>query len=429
MTDDGAVTASAPTRKPLVLRRHDFRQLFSADVAAQVGTQLSTLAIPVTAVELLGARELEMGLLGTAENLAFLLIALPAGVWVDRWRKQRVLVAADLVRAVALLTIPLAWWLDVLSFAQLLLVTTVIGTATVFFDVAYQSYLPEIVEPDEIGEGNAQLQAVQSVAMIGGPALGGALVRLVGAPLTSLLNAVGFLGSAFFVRRIRHVATPPAREDRRPLRVEVREGLAFVLGHPLLWRITACTAISNLFSAATGALLVLFALRELGLTEAQLGLALGIGAAGGLLGALATPALTRWCGEGRVIPLSALVMVPAGLPMPLAGTVLDPVVAVVVSSLLLTFSVVVYNVAQVSFRQRLCPRPLLGRMNASIRFCVWGVMPVGAFAGGLLGEGVGARGVFWIALAGQLVAAAPVVLSPLVGMRELPRELDRLSER
>ena len=420
------MTSPRPAQRAL-LRQHDFRQLFGADVAAQLGTQLSTLAIPVTAVELLGARELEMGLLGTAENLAFLLIALPAGVWVDRWRKQRVLVTADLLRALALVTIPLAWWLDVLTFGQLLLVTLVIGTATVFFDVAYQSYLPEIVEPDDIGRGNAQLQAVQSVAMIGGPALGGVLVRVVGGPWTSALNAVGFLGSALFVRRIRRVFEPPPREDRRPLHVEVREGLGFVLRHPLLWRITACTAISNLFSAATGALLVLFALRELGLTEAELGLAMGVGAAGGLLGALATPALTRRLGEGRIIPFSALVMVPAGLPVPLAGTVLDPLPAIVVSSLLLTFSVVVYNVTQVSFRQRLCPRPLLGRMNASIRFLVWGVMPIGAFAGGLLGEGLGVRAVFWIALVGQALAAAPVVLSPLRRMGDLPRELDRLS--
>ncbi len=415
-------------RRTSLLRHHDFRQLFCADVFAQVGTQLSTLAIPVTAVRLLDAGELEMGLLGTAEFLAFLLSARPAGVWVDRWRKQRVLVTADLVRAAALLSLPLAWWWDVLTFPQLLLVSLVIGNASVFFDVAYQSYLPEIVEPDDIGEGNAKLQAVQSVAMIGGPGLGGGLIRLVGAPLTSLVNALGFLASAWWIGRIRHVAEPPSREDRRPLRVEVREGLAFVFGHPLLWRITACTATSNLFSSMTGTLLVLFALRELGLSEAQLGLAMGLGAGGGLLGALATPALTRWVGEGRIIPLSALALIPAGVFMPLAGTVIPPMVAVVASSLFLTFGVVVYNVAQVSFRQRLCPRPLLGRMNASIRFCVWGVMPIGALTAGLLGEAYGARAVFWIALVGEVVAAAFVVLSPLLRMRDLPRALDQLTE-
>lgn len=415
-------------RRPSLLRQHDFRQLFCADVFAQVGTQLSTLAIPVMAVRLLDAQELEMGLLATAEFLAFLLIALPAGVWVDRMHKQRVLVTADLVRAAALLTLPLAWALDLLSFPQLLLVSLTIGTATVFFDVAYQSYLPELVEPEDIGDGNAKLQAVQSVAMIGGPALGGGLIRLIGAPLTSLVNAGGFLVSAWWIGRIRHRATTPPREDRRPLRQEVREGLAFVLGHDLLRRITACTAVGNLFSSATGALLVLFALRELGLSEAQLGLAMGLGAAGGLAGALTTPWLTRRVGEGRIIALSALLMTPAAALLPLAGTMIDPMLALTASSLLLTFGVVVYNVAQVSFRQRLCPRPLLGRMNASIRFCVWGVMPVGALAAGLIGSAYGARTVFWIAVGGQLLAAAFVVLSPLLRMRTLPRSLDRLSE-
>ena len=139
-----------------------------------------------------------------------------------------------------------------------------------FFDVAYQSYLPDIVEPEQIGEGNAKLQAVQSVAMIGGPAVGGGLIKLIGAPLTVALDALSFVWSAFWVRRIRHVDTPPPREHRRPLVVEVREGLSFVLKHPLLWRITACTSLANLFSSISGALLVLYALR-LGLDEAQLG--------------------------------------------------------------------------------------------------------------------------------------------------------------
>ena len=199
------------------------------------------LAIPVLAVKVLDAGAFEMGLLATCEFLAFLVIGLPAGAWVDRWRKQRVLVANDLVRALALGSLPLAWALDVLTFPQMLVVALVVGCCTVFFDVAYQSYLPDIVEPDQIGEGNAKLQAVQSVAMIGGPAVGGGLIKLIGAPLTIALDALSFVWSAFWIRRIEHVDTPPPREDRRPLVVEVREGLTFVLKHPLLWRITACT--------------------------------------------------------------------------------------------------------------------------------------------------------------------------------------------
>ena len=418
-----------PTRlRGGLFRHHDFRQLFVGDTISQVGTQLTMLAIPVLAVKVLHADEFEMGLLGTFEFLAFLVIGLPSGAWVDRWRKKRVLMTNDLVRAAALASLPLAWALDVLTLVQMFAVALVMGVCTVFFDVAYQSYLPDIVEPEHIGEGNAKLQASQSVAMIAGPALAGGLIKAIGAPFTIALDALSFLGSAFFVRRIRHVDTPPPREDRRPLVVEVREGLSFVVRNPLLLRITACTSISNFFTSMTGAMMVIFALNDLGLDPGHLGIAMGIGSVGGLLGALATPRINRLVGEGRTIPLSTLMWLPAGVLMPLAGTVVPPMVALTVSNLVLMFSVVVYNVTQVSFRQRLCPRPLLGRMNASIRFIVWGTMPIGSFVGGLVGEAVGARNVYWIGLVGAAISALPVLLSPLMRMRDLPRELDRLSE-
>ena len=421
------MSTTSATRRATLFRHPDFRRLWVGDTVSQFGTQLTVLALPVLAVRVLGADELQMGLLGTFEFLAFLVIGLPAGAWVDRWPKKRVLVTGDLVRAVALGSLPLAWALGVLGFGQLLVVALVTGVCTVFFDVAYQSYLPDLVEPEDIGQGNAKLQASQSVAMIGGPALAGGLVRLVGAPLTIAFDAVSFVVSAAFVGRIRHVDTPPPAAGRRPIVEEVREGLSFVLRDPLLWRIAASTSTNNFFSSMTGAMLVIFVLEDLGLSPGQMGLALGIGAAGGLLGALVTPRINRLVGEGRTIPLSVLLCVPAGIFLPLAGPVFPPMVALVASSLLLTFSVVVYNVTQVSFRQRLCPRPLLGRMNASIRFLVWGVMPIGSLVGGLLGQAYGARAVFWVGLVGTALAALPVLFSPLIGMRDLPRELDRLS--
>jgi MFS family permease len=172
---------------------------------------------------------------------------------------------------------------------------------------------------------------------------------------------------------------------------------------------------------------VIFALNDLDLNAGHLGLAMGIGSAGGLVGALVAPRVTRWVGEGRVIPLSALLMWPAEFLMPLAGTVILPMVAITGYMLIETFSVVLYNVTQVSFRQRLCPRPLLGRMNASIRFLVWGVMPIGGLIGGLLGQALGARQVFWIGAFGAIAATLPVLVSPLIRMRDMPRELDKLS--
>jgi Na+/melibiose symporter-like transporter len=413
-----------------LFRHYDFRQLFIADVVSQCGTQLSLLALPVLAVRALGANEFQMGVLTAFETLAFLVIGLPAGAWVDRWRKQRVLVASDLLRGLALLSLPVAWWLDALTLGQMYAVALVVGVGTVFFDVAYQSYLPEIVPSASISEGNAKLQSAESVAHVAGPAVGGLLIRFVGAPVAILVDAVSFVLSAFFVGRIRQVTSPPARSARRSLHLEIGEGLAFVVRHPLLSRIAACTSISNLFGSMAGALIVLFALRDLQLTEAVLGLSFSAGAVGGLAGALTSNRLIGFLGEGRAIPLAAIATVPGGALLPLAGTEMDgwqvpAVPALIASSFVFTFWVVVYNVTQVSFRQRLCPKPLLGRMNASIRFFVWGTMPVGAFIGGVLGTAWGIRPVLWLSVLGYLIAVLPVLFSPLIRMRDLPAELDQ----
>ncbi|MBV9831337.1 MAG: MFS transporter [Marmoricola sp.] len=407
---------------------HDFRQLFLAKATSSVGTQLTVLAMPVLAVKVLHADAFQMGLLGTCEFLAFLVVGLPAGAWVDRWRRRRVLVANDLVRAVALASLPLAWAFGVLTLVQLLVVALVVGTCTVFFDVADQSYLPEIVESHQIGDGNAKLQAAESVAMIAGPAIAGGLIKLLGSAFTIALDAISFVGSALFVSRIRHVDVPPPREDRRPLHVEIGEGLRFVLKHPLLWRITACTSLGNFFNSMSSTLIVLYALDQLGLDAGHLGIIFGVGSVGGLLGALSASRVADRVGEGRVIPLSALAWVPAQTLVPLAGILIAPLVALPISMLVVSFVVVLYNITQVSFRQRLCPRPLLGRMNASIRFIVWGCMPIGSFIGGVLASTFSIRAVLWVSVAGAFIAALPVLLSPLITMGKMPDELDQLSE-
>ncbi|WP_153395434.1 MFS transporter [Ornithinicoccus halotolerans] len=417
--------ASAPSRRRTLFRHHDFRQVWMGDTVSVFGMELVGLAIPVMAVQLLDADEFEMGLLVSLQMLAFLLIGLPSGAWVDRWRKKRVLVLGDLSRGLVLLSLPAAWVLGVLTLEQLFVVAFVTGGITVFFDVANQSYLPEIVDADQIGEGNAKLQASQQTAAVVGPALGAALLRLIGAPLTIAVTSVCMALSSLFVSRVRHVEERPDPADRRPLRTEIAEGLAFVVRHPLLVRITACTGLSNFVSSAVQALFVLYILRDLGLNEATLGLVFSAGGVGGILGALTADRTARLVGEGRVIPLSAVLMVVASTGVPLAS-VLPSVPTLLVGWFLVSWAVVVYNITQVSFRQRLCPRPLLGRMNASIRFLVWGPMPVGAFIGGVLGEQLGVLPTMWLSVGGALVAALPVVLSPLVGMRELPRRLDAL---
>jgi MFS family permease len=406
-----------------LLQHADFRRLWAAETVSQVGTQVTLLALPVVAVTVLDATPLQMGLLTALETAAFLVIGLPAGAWVDRWRRRRVLVVADLVRAGVLATLPVAYLLDVLGLAQLFVVAAVTGTATVFFDVAYQSYLPALVDRDQLVDGNGKLEASRAVAQVAGPGATGVLLRVLGAPLLIAVDAASYLVSALLIGRIRTSDAVPDRATRRPLRTEIAEGLGFVVRHPLLRRIVACTGTGNLFGSITSTLLVLFALRELGLSEATLGLALSAGAVGGLLGAATAARFARWVGEGRAIPLSALTLVPFTALTPLADLG-APVVLLVVSMFGFSWSVVVYNVTQVSFRQRLCPPGLLGRMNASVRFIVFGTMPVGGLLGGVLGTWLGVVPALWVAAAGSAVACLPVLLSPLLTMGDLPDELD-----
>nr|WP_208383546.1 MFS transporter [Modestobacter marinus] len=402
-----------------MLRHHDFRQLWAAETVSQVGTQVTLLALPVLAVSLLDATPLEMGVLTALETAAFLLIGLPAGAWVDRWRRKRVLVTADVVRAVVLATLPIAYLLDVLTLGQLFVVAAATGTATVFFDVAYQSYLPALVDRDQLVDGNGKLEASRAVAQVAGPAIAGGLLRVIGAPLLIALDALSFLLSAFFIRRIQRPDTVPDRAGRRSLRAEIAEGLSFVVHQPLLRRIVACTGTSNLFSTITTTLLVLYALRRLELPESALGLVFSAGAVGGLVGAATAARFARTVGEGRAIPLAVMVVVPFTALTPLAATG-APLVLLVLGQIGFSWSVVVYNITQVSFRQRLCPPALLGRMNASVRFLVYGTMPLGGLLGGVLGTWLGVLPTLWIAVAGQLLAAGWVVASPLMHMRDLP---------
>ncbi|WP_448061861.1 MFS transporter [Cellulomonas hominis] len=407
---------------PRSLARHrNFRQLWVGDALGQFGAQLTMLALPILAVRHLDATEWQMGALSAAETAAFLVIGLPAGAWVDRMRKRRVLILADVVRAAVLAVVVALALTDHASMTLLYVAGLAISAASVFFDIAHQSYVPGLAGLDRVVEGNSKLQATQSVAQVAAPALGGALLRVVSAPVLIGVNVVMYACSAVFVGRIRHTEELPAVHDRRPLRTEIAEGLRFVVHQPLLRRIVACTSIGNLFGAVTGALTVIYALRVLGLDEAALGTVYSASAVGGLLGALSADRLARWVGEGRIIPVAAVAFVPGAALTPLASVLpVPPQVTLIAGGALFSFAVIAYNVAQVSYRQRLCPPALLGRMNASVRFIVWGTLPLGGLLGGWLGTTLGVVPTLWVAVAGIVVAALPVVLSPLRSMRTLP---------
>lgn len=408
---------------PALLRNRSFLWLWSGDAISQLGAQFTALAIPVLAVTLLGATEWEVGLLGAAQTAAFLIVGLPAGAWIDRMLKRRVMIGADLVRALALSAIPVLWFAGALEIWHLYIVGAVVGVATVFFDVSYQSYVPILLPGVQVGDANSKLETTAQIARIGGPGLAGALLTIVSAPVLLLADAVSYLFSAFAIWRVRDSEQRADPAQREPLVKEIGEGIGFVFRHPLIRRIVGTTATTNFFSGLVMTLEVLFVLTELGLSTTVLGIMFSVGAVGGLLGAVATPRITARIGEGTALSLSALGFGLSVLAFPLAG--LFPVAAIpllIAGSFLESFLVLLYNITQVTMRQRLCPPRLLGRMNASIRFVVWGVVPISSVLAGLLGTVIGILPTMWIGVVGTVLGAGFVVLSPLTTMKQLPTE-------
>ncbi|WP_460605289.1 MFS transporter [Jatrophihabitans fulvus] len=397
----------------------DFRRLWIGDTVSQFGVMVGQLALPLVAILAVDASTFEVGLLTTFETLAFLLVGLPAGAWVDRMRHRRVMIVNDVIRAVALATIPAAQLADVLTIEQLYAVALVVGTSTVFFDVTYQSFLPALVDREHLVEGNAKLQASQSVSQVAAPSLGGALIQVITAPYAVLVTALSFLWSASWLTAIRTRPPKPERRPDRHLGREISEGVAFVFGNRLLRSIAACTGTSNLFSSMGTGLALLLLARELHLSPGVIGLITSTAAIGGLLGALLASRFARRVGQGPAIWLSTACTAPLTFVLPFVHR--DWTLALYALAELGWFAgAVVYNITQVSFRQSLCPPHLLGRMNATMRFFVWGTMPLGGVLGGLIGSWLGVRPALLVVAVGASLAFLPVFLSPLRTMRELP---------
>ena len=401
-----------------LLRDRDFRLLFTADTISQVGTQVTLLALPLVAVLTLDATALEVGVLAACETAAFLLVGLPAGALVDRLRRRGTMIVADAGRAVLLASVPLAWWTGTLQMPQLYVVGLLCGVCTVFFDVAYQSYLPFLVGKERLVEGNARLEMVRSTSQIGGPTVAGGLVKLLGGPIAIATDAASYLVSALFLWRIRRIEERPVRKSDAHLGREIMAGLRFVLGNPLLRAISMCTGIGNFFGSIFNAMLIVYLARDLALSPALIGLYFSVAGLGALAGAFLVGPFVRWFGQGPAMWVAMLVASLGELLVPFARA--DWRLWLAASgSVLFGIGVVVYNVTQVSFRQTITPDDLLGRMNATMRFIVWGTMPLGGLAGGLLGTAIGVHPTIWVACTGMLISVVPLLLSPLRKLREL----------
>ncbi|GAB3906246.1 MFS transporter [Microbispora bryophytorum] len=396
-------------------RVRDFRRYAGADAISKLGSEVSLVALPLTAALTLHASPFQVGLLTAAEMVAFLLVGLPAGAWVDRMRRRPVLVAADAVRMLALLSIPAAAVPGVLGLPQMYAVALVNGLCTVFFDVAHQSYLPSIVGREDLARGHGTLAANQSLAQLGGPGIGGWLVQALTAPVAVVADALSYAGSALLLLGVRADEKPGGRDVRGGGRLwpEIAEGLSFVAGQPVLRRVAAVGALTMLSFGLWSATVPLYLVREVGASPGTYGTLLSAGAVGGVAGAWLAPRIAARLGTGRAMYAAAWAATLCTAPLALTAAgprLLILPVALAASGVATT----VFSVAQGAYRQSICPPHLLGRLSATMRFLMWGPTPLGGLLAGTLGQLAGVRVAFWAACGVYTLAHLPVLLAPRI---------------
>ena len=404
-------------------RHPDFLKLWAGESVSVFGSQVTVLAVPTVAILILHAGPFQVGILSALEFLAFPTLGLVAGVYADRLRRRPIMIICDIGRALALGSIPVAFVLNLLTLEQLYFVALLTGIFTVFFDVSYQSYLPALVDRPNLIEGNTKLEITRSTAQVAGPAVAGFLIQLIGGARAVAVDALSFFLSALALASI----TKPEPEPRPSTASgasgfipEMREGIDVVFRNPILWRIAACTATTNLGSNMVfGAVFLVFAYRQLHLSAAVVGVVFALGSVGALAGAFLAGRVARTLGIGPTLGVTIIVGGLALLATPLA-LVGAPALVLATTGFIEGLTIPVYNISQVSLRQAITPDRVQGRMNATMRTIVWGTIPLGAFIGGILGTSIGL--VQTIVLGGILstLAASWIFLGPVIRLREQP---------
>lgn len=404
-------------RGPLWQRR-DYVHLWSAATVSSLGSQISLLALPFVAIATLHATTFEVAALGVADSVPLLLIALPAGVWIDRVPQRRpIMIAGDVGRAAVLASIPAAYASGALTIWQLFAVGFVTGRLTVFFDVALISFLPTILERELLADGNAGLQVSSQAAQVIGPGTAGGLISALGAPYAVITDAVSFVCSAVLISRIAHVEERVAAGERRSMWADIREGLAFVLRHPILRPNMAFTFTANIFNAILFAVFLLFAVRGLGLSAHEIGLVFVLANVGSLSGAFFVTRLQRWIGLGRVMLVTAfsgwaLLLVPFA-----SGSTGIPLLAAAL--FVWGTGAVIYNTTSTTIGQATTPDRLMARASASRRLVSWATIPLATLLGGLLGTYLGLRTTVFVGAAGRSLAGFIIFASPVRWIRTL----------
>jgi MFS family permease len=397
--------AGAPTGRQEARGWGPFNRLWLGQGVSQFGTAVAVVALPLVAVLTLHATPLQVGLLTSAEYVAYMGLGLVAGALVDRWDRRGVLLVTDLARALLTAGVPLLAWRGDLRMWHLYLLAVVLGVLSLFFETAYQAYLPAVLSRERLVAGNGRLHATASTMKLAGPSAGGALVQTLGAATTLLVDAASYLVSFAAVLSIRSAAAPPRPRRGEPLRTQIADGIRYVRGDRFLPGVLGMLAYSNLIIAAEQALLVVFLVRAVHAAPGQVGVLLATGGAGAVLGALAAPRLVRRLGPGTTLILGAVGSPLFGLLVPLTRP--GPgLLLFAVGSAGMTGSTIAFNVVGQSYRQASIPPHLIGRVVATMRTVTWGTLPFGGLLGGLLGQYLGPRG-------GLSVLAGALLLGPL----------------
>jgi len=401
-------------------RHRDFLKLWAGQTVSLFGSRVGGFALTFVAVLTLNASPIQVALLNAAQYGPGLIVGLFAGVWVDRLRRRPVMIVVDIGRAIALGVIPLAAALGRLTISLLFIIALFVSILTVFFDVAYRSYLPSLVRQDELVEGNSKLQASASVTEFGGWSIAGFVMQALSAPGTVLVDTVSFLVSAASLATIRTPEPPPTHSaGREGTWQEIGAGLRLVRDNRIFRTLAGVTGTWYFFRSFIGATIILFITRELHVSPGLQGLIYSVGGVSSFFGAVLTARITRRWGVGPTMVRMLTLAVVASVCIPLAsGPLVLVVVLLVLPQVIGDGAATIYEIEQVSLLQARTPGRILGRMNASIRFIEWGTMLGGLLVGGLLGEAIGLRPTLFVSVAGQLLAPLWMALSPVRGLRK-----------
>jgi hypothetical protein len=403
-----------------LLRHRAFARLWLASTISQLGTQVTVLVVPLIALKLLHATTFQVGALGVAEFLPFILVGLQAGAILDRRERKPIMLLCDVARAAALAAVPVAWGLGKLHLWMLYVVVFVVGTATVFFDVSAQSITPDVVAVEDLGDANQTVAAAESVARTAGPGIGGLLLTVVSAPVAILVDIVSYLASFWLLLGVQPATVEREADDGKPppLRQQIGEGFSFVRRHRTLWPLLVCASSGNLGAHIQQAVLITFMVRTLHYSPAVIGLMFMLGNVGVIVGAAQSVRVTRMLGLGRMLWSMSLV---CGILSVLAGLASGrlSIAALGIPWFLIAGSSTIFNVGQLSYRQAATPAYLQGRMNATFRFFVWGTIPIGFLLGGVLGTVIGLRNTMFLSGVVSMVPFVFVLYSPMADVTSL----------